>query len=109
MQLIHPSIHCSIGSAPVGVQCSFTPSLGEFPSYWDWLWYPRFSPVFVSIAFPFAFHISVFSINSSSPAIGFHSSILRVAESAPRHQPSSFTWAWDQHRAKVDPEADLSN
>src|SRR6218665_4133940 len=56
----------------------------------------------------FAFHISVFSIHSSSPAIGFHSSILRVAESAPRHHPSSFTWAWDQHRATVDPEAEFA-
>src|SRR6218665_2875479 len=28
--LVHPSIHCSMGSAPVGVQCPLTPSLGEF-------------------------------------------------------------------------------
>src|SRR6218665_370862 len=26
-----------------------------------WLWYPRLPPVLVSITFPFAFHISVFS------------------------------------------------
>ena len=26
----------------------------------EWLWYPELPPVFVSIAFPFAFHISVF-------------------------------------------------
>src|SRR6218665_2348285 len=57
---IHPSIHCSMGSAPVGVQCPLTSSLGEFPGYWDWLWYPGLSPVLVSNAFPFAFHIWVF-------------------------------------------------
>src|SRR6218665_1249370 len=65
-----------MGSAPVGAQCPLTSSLGEFLGYRDWLWYPGHSPVLVSIALPFAFHISVFSIHSSSPAIGFHSSIF---------------------------------
>ena len=65
-----------MGSAPVGVQCPLTSSLGKFLGYWDWLWYPGLSPVLVSIALPFAFHISVFSNHSSSPAIGFHSSIF---------------------------------
>ena len=69
-----PSIHCSMGSAPIGAQCPLTSSPGEFLGYWDWLWYPGLSPVLVSIALPF--HISVFSIHSSSPAIGFHSSIF---------------------------------
>src|SRR6218665_707967 len=46
----------SLGSTPVGVQCPISSSLGEFPSYWDWLWCPGLSPVFVSIALPFAFH-----------------------------------------------------
>ena len=73
---IHPSIHCSMGSAPIGAQCPLTSSLGEFLGYWDWLWYPGLSPVLVSIALPFAFHILVFYIHSSSPAIGFHSSIF---------------------------------
>src|SRR6218665_3642748 len=43
---------------PVGVQCpiSFSLHVGEFPSYWDWLWCPGLSPVLVSIALPFAFH-----------------------------------------------------
>src|SRR6218665_2296324 len=41
---------------PVGVQCPISSSLGEFPSYWDWLWCPGLSPVFVSIPLPFAFH-----------------------------------------------------
>jgi len=31
----YPSIHRSMGSAPVGVQCPLTSSLGEFLSYWD--------------------------------------------------------------------------
>src|SRR6218665_3030431 len=41
---------------PIGVQCPISSSLGEFPSYWDWLWCPGLSPVLVSIALPFAFH-----------------------------------------------------
>src|SRR6218665_2666289 len=40
---------------PVGLQCPISSSLCEFPSYWDWLWCPGFSPVLVSIALPFAF------------------------------------------------------
>src|SRR6218665_2457520 len=40
---------------PVGVQCPISSSLGEFPSYWDWLWCPGLSPLLVSIALPFAF------------------------------------------------------
>src|SRR6218665_434593 len=46
---------------PVGVQCPISSSLGEFPSYWDWLWCPGLSPVLVSIALPFAFHTWCFS------------------------------------------------
>src|SRR6218665_1120399 len=45
-----------MGSTPVGVQCPLTSSLDEFQ---DWLWYPGLSPVLMSIAFPFVFHISV--------------------------------------------------
>src|SRR6218665_3286462 len=41
---------------PVGVQCPISSSVGEFPSYWDWLWCPGLSPVLVSIALAFAFH-----------------------------------------------------
>src|SRR6218665_3106832 len=40
----------------VRVQCPIASSLGEFPSYWDWLWCPGLSAVLVSIALPFAFH-----------------------------------------------------
>src|SRR6218665_2364438 len=41
---------------PVGVQCPISSSLGEFPSYWDWLWCTGISPVLVFIALTFAFH-----------------------------------------------------
>jgi len=34
---------------PIGVQCLLTSSPGEFPGYWDWLWYPGLSVVLVSI------------------------------------------------------------
>src|SRR6218665_1265712 len=40
----------------IGVQCPISSSLGEFSSYWDWLWCPGLSLVLVSIALPFAFH-----------------------------------------------------
>src|SRR6218665_3848906 len=40
----------------VGVQCPISSSLGEFPSYWNWLWCPGLSTVLVSIVLPFAFH-----------------------------------------------------
>src|SRR6218665_3743894 len=49
-----------MGTVPVGVQCPLTSSLGEFPGYWDWLWYPGLPPVLASIAVPFDFHISLF-------------------------------------------------
>src|SRR6218665_470091 len=63
-----------MGSAPAGVQCPLTSSLGEFPGYWDWLWCPRLSPVLVSIGFSLRLSISLcFSIHSTSPAIEFHS------------------------------------
>src|SRR6218665_1375064 len=52
---INKSVHFT-----VGVQCPLTSSLGEFPGYWDWFCYPWLSPVLVSNAFPFAFHICVF-------------------------------------------------
>src|SRR6218665_3607406 len=51
----------SLGSTPVGVQCPISFSLGEFSSYWDWLWCPAISPVLVSIALPFAIHTWCFS------------------------------------------------
>ena len=40
----------------LNVQCPIASSLGEVPSYWDWLWCPGLSPILMSIALPFAFH-----------------------------------------------------
>src|SRR6218665_374940 len=54
----------SSGPQPVGVQCSLTSSLGEFPGYWDWLWYPGLQPVLVSVTFfhlPSSFHCFPFT------------------------------------------------
>src|SRR6218665_1877809 len=49
---------------PVGVQCPISSSLGEFPAYWDWLWYPGLLSVLVSIAFSLRLpYLSVFSIH----------------------------------------------
>src|SRR6218665_2334359 len=86
-----------MGSAPVGAQYPLTSSLGEFLGYWDWLWYPGLSLVLGSIALPFAFHISMFSIHSSSQPLDFIRLFFTVAVSAPHHQPSSLfqTWYWN--------------
>src|SRR6218665_2384481 len=48
-----------MGSALVGVQCPSLCTIGELLDYQDWFWNPGLSPVLVSIAFPFAFHILV--------------------------------------------------
>src|SRR6218665_433665 len=45
---VRPDPDKSLGPQPVGVQCPFTSSQGEFPGYTDWLWYPGLSPVLVS-------------------------------------------------------------
>src|SRR6218665_1716243 len=60
-----------MGSSPVGAQSPLTSSSGEFLGSWDWLWYPGLSPVLVSIALPLAFHVSVFSIHTSSQPLDF--------------------------------------
>src|SRR6218665_830585 len=46
----------SLGSTPVGVQCPISFSLGEFSSYWDWLWCPGLLPLFSSITLPSSTH-----------------------------------------------------
>src|SRR6218665_703563 len=96
-----------MSSAPVGVQCALTSSLGDFPGYWDWLWYPGLSPVLVSNAFPFAFHIWAFPFTLLRLPLDFISLLFTAAVSAPRHQPSSCNRAWDGHRATVDPEKEF--
>src|SRR6218665_1866312 len=96
-----------MGSAPAGAQCPLTSSLGEFPGYKDWLWYSGLSPVLVSIAIPFAFHISVFSIHSSSLTIGFHSFIFN-GDGICTPPPTILLYlGLDQHMATGDHEAEL--
>src|SRR6218665_3246546 len=58
----------------VRVQCPISSSLGEFPSYWDWLWCPGLSPILVSIALPI---LGVF--HSLLSAIGFQSCFFFAA------------------------------
>src|SRR6218665_376824 len=55
---------------PVGVQCPIACSLGEFPSYWDWLWCPGLLPGSPS-PFPSSSILGVF--HSLLSAIGFQS------------------------------------
>src|SRR6218665_3321506 len=76
---------------PVGVQCPISSSLGEFPSYWDWLWCPELSPVLVSIAFPFAFHILVFPIRSYLPLDFNRVSSLRPKYRHPFGRPFTYS------------------
>src|SRR6218665_86064 len=100
---IHPSIHCSMCSAPVGVQCFLTSSLGEFLGYYRtgsailgfrpcWCPSPFHSPS-ISRCFPFTLlHLP----------LNFIRLFLKVTLSAPRRQPFSLTWGWDQHRASAE-------
>jgi len=82
-----------MGSAPAGAQCPLTSSLGEFLGYRDWLWYSGLSPVLVSIALPFAFHISVFSISLFFAchwiSFVYFLQCRYLQFSAPHHQPVS--------------------
>src|SRR6218665_2659275 len=66
---------------PVGVQCPIYSSLGELPSYWDWLWCPGLSPVLVSIAFPSLSILGVF--HSLFSTIGFQSCFFFTADVSP--------------------------
>src|SRR6218665_2395065 len=65
----------SMGSAPVGVQCPLTSSLGEFLGYWADSgilgYYPCWCPR-LSLRLPY---LGVFPF-TLSPAIGFHSCFL---------------------------------
>src|SRR6218665_302750 len=85
--VLFPSIQCFMGSAPVGVQCPLTSSLGEFPGYWDWFWYPGFLPVLVS--FPSPSISRCFPFTLLHLPLDFIRLFFTVAVSAPHHQPSS--------------------
>ena len=43
----------SLGPQSVDAQCPLTTSLGEFPGYCYWLWYPGLPPVLLSITYFF--------------------------------------------------------
>src|SRR6218665_3324195 len=76
---------------PVGVQCPISSSLGEFPSYWDWLWCPGLSPVLVSIAlYPSLSVYLVFSIRSYLP-LNFNRVLLYGRRIAPHSVCPSLT------------------
>src|SRR6218665_3869999 len=87
---IHPSLH----GLSVGVQCPLTSSLGEFQAIATGsAWCPGLLPVLLSIAFFLRlFHISVFSIHPSLPAIEFHSCFFFMADvSAPTGRPFTYS------------------
>src|SRR6218665_2218507 len=63
----------TIGPTALCVKCPISSLLGECPGgYWNWLCYSGYH-VGVHRLFPLTFHISVFSIHSSSPVTAFHS------------------------------------
>ena len=76
---------------PVGVQRPISSSLGEFPSYWDWLWCPGLSPVLAAIALPLAFHTWVFSIRSQLPLDFNRVSSLRLTYRHPFGRPFTYS------------------
>src|SRR6218665_3010270 len=91
MYTIYPSIHRSMGSAPVGAQCKgMCPhflTIGEFLGFRDWLWYPGLSPVLVSIAIPYLAYLGVFySLSFPCHWISFIY-FFTVAVSAPTTNP----------------------
>ena len=88
---ISPSIDCSMGSTPVGVQCPLTSSLGEFPGYYEPIrfWYPGLSPVLVSITFSLHLpYLSVLHDTLHLPLNFTHVSSLRLMYLHPSVDPS---------------------
>src|SRR6218665_3565566 len=66
---------------PIGVQCPISSSLGEFPSYWDWLWCPGLLPVLATSPFPLPSILGVF--HSLLSAIEFQSCFFFTADVSP--------------------------
>src|SRR6218665_1874371 len=71
---------------PVGVQCPISSSLGEFPSYWEWLWCPGLSPVLMSIALFYSalagvgpWHLAAADVATRLPRTPPFSRLLRQA------------------------------
>src|SRR6218665_1763777 len=110
-----------MGSAPFGVQCPLTSSLGEFLG---WLWYPGLPPVLVSNAFPFAFpYLGVFPFPLLHLPFNFiRVSSLRLMYLQPSVDPSlthflgefqarDWLWypmLWSQRRSRGAHEAEIS-
>src|SRR6218665_1033092 len=89
---LHPFIHYSMGSAPVGLQCPIPSSIGEFPGSgilgFRLCWCPSpFPSPSISRCFPFTL---------LQLSLDFIRTFFTVAVSAPRHQPSSFHRPWDR-------------
>jgi len=106
---IYPSIHSSMGSAPVGVQCPLTYSLGEFPFCWDWLWYSGLSPVLMSRRLSLRLpYLNVFPFTLLHLPLDFIHLFFTVVGFAPRHQPSFFTQTWDRHMTTMDREVEAA-
>ena len=66
--------YLSIGPQPVGVQRPLTSSLGEFPDYWDWHWYPGLTTFSFRLpyrgVFPFTLlHLPLDFIRISIPVV----------------------------------------
>src|SRR6218665_328842 len=93
---VHPLLH--------GLSARRCPMSPHFLT--RWLWYPGLSPVLVSNACPFAFHIWVFfSFTLIRLPVDFIRLFLTVAVPAPRHQPSSYTQVWNRcHEIDYPPE-----
>src|SRR6218665_191283 len=71
--IAHPFVHCSMSSAPLGVQFSLTSSLGEYPDFRTGSGILGFRPRWCPSPFPSPSISRCFSIHFSSPAIEFHS------------------------------------
>src|SRR6218665_698983 len=76
---------------PVGVQCTISSSLGEFPSYWDWLYmlswvFARIGVHHPSLRFPYL----VFSVCSYLPLDFNRVSSLRTTYRHPVGRPFTY-------------------
>src|SRR6218665_826812 len=77
---------------PVGVQCPISSSLGEFPSYWDWLWCPGLSAVYIGVHRPsLRLPYLVFSIRSYLPLNFNRVSSLRPTYRHPFGRPFTYS------------------
>ena len=88
--IIHPSIHCSMGSAPVGAQCPLTSSLGEFLGYWAGCGILGFRPCWRPSPFPSPSISQCFLFTFLYLPLDFIRLFFMVAVSASHHQLTLF-------------------